>query len=367
MSLAIFIFYVLYFLSGMLILIGVFKQFTNEAEWKKKSKSLPTIDLENLTVIIPFRNERERITRLIHSINTSDKLPAEFIFVDDHSDDETHELIKSLLIDIPYKVIQSISEGKKRALEQGISLASTEMILTFDADVKFSKNYFTQLEKLVKVDMLVLPVLMQGKSWKRIFEMDVDLAGVANCASTGLGYPILASGANLVFSKVAYLKYANLDEHAHIASGDDVFLLNNFKKNNCEIHLITNPKVAVRTDVPGTLKEYLNQRLRWLGKTTVVNDKIATFIAFIQFCFTIFFWILIIKSAVDGQYDHVLQLFFIKWSIDSASTIFYFNRIGKTQRYLEMIVYQFWMPILSFVLLVGMFLIRPKWKGRLVR
>lgn len=358
------LFFILYGLSGLLILIGIFKCFVRERNYFRALNEENFIELNELTVIIPFRNERGRIDGIIHSLNNSKELPSKIIFIDDHSDDETSSYLESNLSIPNFSIIKAQAEGKKHALEQGIQLVSTEFVLTLDADVIFSSNYFSNLERLGKKDMLVLPVIMNGKGWKQIFEMDVDLAGAMNCAVTGFTSPILASGANLLFSKDAYLKFANIDEHSHIASGDDVYLLNNFKKNECSIQLITDPSFSVKTEVPLNLTEYFQQRLRWIKKTGSVKDFKSTFLAAIQFNWLILFWFLIISALYRQEFYYIFQLFAFKVITDLIASKLYLVRIEKGKRIVQILVYQFWMPLVSVVLFFGMILLKPTWKGR---
>lgn len=358
------LFYILYGISGVLILIGIFKSFLKEGKYFRASIEENFIELDQLTVVIPFRNERDRIDGIIQSLNNSKELPSHILFVDDHSDDETSTYLQSNLTIPNFSILKAQNEGKKRALEQGIQMASTDIVLTLDADVTFSADYFSHLTRLRKKDLLVLPVIMKGKRWKRIFEMDVDLAGAMNCAIAGFASPILASGANLLFSKEAYLKFANITAHAHIASGDDVFLLQNFKKNKCAIQLVTDPKVAVNTEVPNNLSEYLQQRLRWIKKTGSVKDNASTLSAVFQASLMFIFWFIIVWAIYEHEYMFILQLFLFKVIMDMIATIMYFGRIGKGKKFVSFIVYQFWMPLLTIVMFVALFFGQPTWKGR---
>lgn len=358
------IFYILYGSSALLIIIGTFRSFIREGKYIRNESKDELLELNDITVIIPFRNEQDRIKALIESINVSKEQPNHFIFVDDHSSDLTTQIIESQLKITNFTIVSVDLEGKKQAIKRGVNEASTKFILTLDADVIFSKTYFSKFKRLGRRDMIILPVIMQGKGWKRIFEMDVDLSAVLNCSTAGLGNPILASGANLLFSKEAYLNYSNVEVHSHIASGDDVFLLNNFKKNECSIQLITDPSLSVKTEVPLNLTEYFQQRLRWIKKTGSVKDLKSTLIATIQFCWMVLFWSIIILAINQNEYEIIFQLLLIKVIVDIVASMMYLTRIEKGKKYFSFFIYQFWLPIVSIALLIGIFLIKPTWKER---
>lgn len=361
----VFYFITAYTILGVFILFGIARAFYRERKYDTEI-SADKIDLEELTVVIPFRNEQERILELLSCINGLVKLPKQFIFIDDHSIDGTADLLKKNLLIENYLILSSERAGKKHAIEQGVSYSTTRDILTFDADIQFEKQFFEHLELKTRKDMLILPVKMIGKSWRTFFETDVDLANVLSCAFAGFGNPLLASGANLFFSKDAYLNYNNLAIHQHIASGDDMFLLNNFKKNDCSIQLITDKEVSVITSTPSSVKEYFHQRLRWLNKTTAVNDLATICSAVVQFILNLGFYALLVLSIVNGNLDMFKLVFLTKFLIDFITTAPYFYRIGKLNMFVHLLFYQFWAPILSIALALGMTFYKPIWKGRKV-
>jgi len=179
---------------------------------QKKSKFIneKSIGLENITAIIPFRNEEKRINQLLDSINNSLTLPCEIIFVDDHSDDETQLLIEKVQ-NRSIKLISLENEvGKKRALEKGIREAKTDFILTLDADVHFSPEYFIKIGNLHNSDLHILPVkYFSIRFLNRFIQQDVLLADLLNKSIAGWIRPIICSGENLLFKKAAYLEAIN--------------------------------------------------------------------------------------------------------------------------------------------------------------
>ena len=147
-------FFVIYiFLLGILVFCGFFIQSKKELGYKRQESSLDAklICLSELVVIIPFRNEEKRIECLLKSILASNELPKEFIFVNDHSSDRSVDLIAKKLIGIPYRVLElpEDQEGKKRAIRYAIEQSSSDYILSYDADIEFNPNYFSELKNLL--------------------------------------------------------------------------------------------------------------------------------------------------------------------------------------------------------------------------
>lgn len=352
------------FLYAILLVIG------SVGAWKyhKKGESLQKkngrISLDDITLILPFRNEEKRISPLLQSIKNSTELPSKIIFIDDHSTDKTIEVIHSQLKNSPFEFIQSEKKGKKHAINTGIKKAATTYILTMDSDVWFEPDYFSQLKSLVPIDMHILPVKMTSQGWKIVFELDVYMINGLNLIATGFKQPIAASGANLLFLKTAYETVNSFHTHSHILSGDDQFLLSDFNKNDQIVALQTASKLAVTTPVPVSFKELISQRLRWILKTPKVNDPYALKIGSIQLSTTILFLLLSIWLLSASQF----MLFFILFTVKSVADILlvqpYFSGIKKQGLLLLIPVYEVILPVYTITLSVMALFYKPSWKGR---
>jgi glycosyltransferase involved in cell wall biosynthesis len=143
------IYFVLYTsLLGTISVLGYFLQRQKESKLVADENG---IDLAELVVIIPFRNEEKRIDILLESIKKSGLHPKRYIFVNDHSTDLSCERIEQQLNEtIPHQIIslEDGVEGKKLAIRKGIELSVSEDVLGWDADCSFSPNYFERLGHL---------------------------------------------------------------------------------------------------------------------------------------------------------------------------------------------------------------------------
>jgi dolichol-phosphate mannosyltransferase len=89
-----------------------------------------------VTVVIPARNEARRITPCLDRLR-GDAAVHEVIVVDDHSDDDTADVARSLGARvISAESLPSGWAGKCWALQQGIEAATTEWVVTLDADTE---------------------------------------------------------------------------------------------------------------------------------------------------------------------------------------------------------------------------------------
>ena len=362
-----FIFLLVYSLLGVFILIGLLIHFKKE---KSNSElSLEHIKLNELTVLIPYRNEALNLDKLIKSIEKQTALPFQILFIDDHSTDNGRNEIEKLNNSIPYQIINLPDkiQGKKAAIRFGIQSSRTDYLLTLDADVEFDSTYFSSLQKNEKADMLILPVIMQGKGVKQtFFELDYSISNAINTAISSLKRPFIASGANLLFKKDSFLKFDNYDSHKEIASGDDVFLLHDFQKNNCQVRIITSNSNAVFTETPLTINSFLHQRLRWISKGNKVKDQLSNSLAFIAGLSHLIFTILVILLISNKEWLELLEFIFIKSIIEIIIYFPYFKQIDRQKTLLFIPLSTIIYPFYILTLIILPLFIEIKWKDRTI-
>jgi poly-beta-1,6-N-acetyl-D-glucosamine synthase len=350
---------VLLFFSIIGFLLQVFK--------KLKKVSDESHYLKEISVVIPFRNESENLEKLLTCIENSFEYPKEFIFVNDHSEDDFKKYFSNKKYTFSYTLIDLKENeiGKKRALEVGINEAEGKYILTLDADIEFSSSFFSALSTLEISSMTILPVVMRSlKCMDLFFELDFYYVNSINNSFSSFFNPILASGANLLFNKKDYLTYSSLNNHISIPSGDDVFLLNDFKKANLKIQVCTNADLCVETNVPNSLLEKLNQRVRWISKTSKVNDKFAFFLGFLGMLYQLGFFIFGLMFIIDANYMYFTYLILGKISCDFLTIFPYLTMIRRKTVGVFIPVFSIVYPVYFLSMMLLSKFTKPTWKGR---
>lgn len=355
--------YALIFVLSHLTLLTLFLWLPN----RKRTISSPSrISISEITVIIPFRNEENRIFLLIDSINNLISLPAKFIFVNDHSTDKGPEILEKLRIE-NWQLINMPAgeEGKKMALRNGINLATTEFVLTWDADIQMNPTYFHELSKQTKADLLILPVEHVSPTfWRNFFSLDLWLTNVLNVAAFKWHHAILASGANLLFRKETFLALDSFQTHRKISSGDDLFLLQDFNLKKKNVVLVNGLNVAVSTEVPETWKAFFEQRIRWISKTHLVKDALSIIIALYQTLVNLTFFGFLFYFLVTAEFHFAAGLFGIK-TIGEMLILFALIRSKNKLDFLFFFpFYQVFLPFYTLVLLFLQFTFKPNWKER---
>jgi poly-beta-1,6-N-acetyl-D-glucosamine synthase len=324
--------------------------------------------LEEITVIVPFRNEENNLPLLLECLVAQLKRPSRIIFIDDHSEDNGKQIIAESVFNEGLLALPKHRQGKKEAIRFAMEQVKTEFVLTLDADISFKNDFFAQLESLDKKDMLILPVIMKGKSvLGRLFELDYALSHLMNKIATGIKHPILASGANLLYRKEKMISYDTYHSHKQFASGDDVFLLKDFLQNECDVSLVTALKHAVYTKTPRSLFSFFNQRLRWLSKSNEVNLTLGTRFSLFVAIYHAFFAFSVAFLLFTNSMESMVILLIVKVLLEMMLSFHFFFSYKRIWTWILLPFSSLLYPLYIGLLISGSFLLTPKWKGRAIR
>lgn len=261
-----------------LILCFVFLVYwRNQKEFNLDPSFVPTT---KVSVIVPVRNEEDSIQRCTESI-LKQNYPThlfELIVVDDQSDDNTPQILENIK-DQRLRVMRlgvykrtTITGSKKKAIAYGISHASGDLMITTDADCIHGENWIQTIVacyQKFKPKLIVAPVLIQKEKTLLNLFQDADFINsfMVHLAGIRSGLFYLGSGANLAYEKSVFLETDPYDNNQHIASGDDLFLIQKVKeKYSCKIYPLKAIEATVQTIGATSVRGFFSQRLRWAGK-----------------------------------------------------------------------------------------------------
>lgn len=277
------ILFVCYFICMIALRIGF-----NKIEPFSEKKGIPKT---GFSVVVPFRNEAENLVDMLNSIEKLNYPSGlfEIIFVNDASEDSSEVIIQKAILksEIDIILIQNkrvSNSPKKDAITHAIESSKFEWIVTTDADCELPKNWLKSLDTFIqetKPVMVCAPV--KYKSDGQLIQVYQQLDGLSLQAVTigsfGLKNPLLSNGANLAYSKTAFAQVSGFSGNDHIASGDDVFLLEKMKKAFPEQVLFLKSKASIVTTKPQqTWEGIINQRVRWASKTSKQGNLTSTFL-----------------------------------------------------------------------------------------
>lgn len=338
----------------------------------KSRRKQHSLEKNGISVVIPFRNEGDRLEPLLASIMKATDVSGfiEFIFIDDHSQDFSKNLIKGTLDGkVDFRVFENIERRKKSALTLGISKANYDNILTLDADVYFEKDYLATLMNLdLSADCTILPVRLISKKNNVLQHLDVlefKALQLATFGMAGLGLPILANGANFLFKKEAFDLVNGYDGNLNVSSGDDLFLLDKFNDEpSLKVSSLQHEKVMVSTLTVTSFSAFIDQRIRWSAKTMAMKSVPSYIVSgiIVSVNFLVYVWLL--KSIFSIDHVTYLGLLMIKLGLDYALVLHRYKsyELGKSLYYIPLLSIAY--PIYLCLLIPTSFIRKPLWKGR---
>lgn len=361
----VFVVLLLFFVSIYFLLIFLFVLGVIQPEHRNLQNT------QRLTLVVPFRNEEKNLPLLFSSIQNQNLHEFDLILIDDHSTDHSLKYAQEFQFreGIVSTIISDwIGAGKKEALKFAIGKVKTNQVVITDADCVFSIDWLSQHQQnfctenaFVIGGVSIIPTGFFSSV--QCFDQLALTASAIGAAKVGL--PFMCSAANLSFSKTDFLSADLLNKKS---SGDDVFLLHHKKRNGGkEIVTLMNSESLVSTKSELTVRNFLNQRLRWAGKSTSISDPFTLTVAGIVLMTNL---LMLVGLGISAIHPPIIPYLFFsvltKGSID-------FLLLFLTRRQLKIKVnFFYFFPSFVFqicyVPIVGIvsFVWKPNWKGRSV-
>ncbi len=252
--------------------------------------------ITSITIIVAARNEEKNIEACLRSL-VSQQYPKELleiIIVDDWSEDKTTETVEAYqqgYPDINLKLVK-LSEvspeitSKKAAISCAVTQASGQLIVTTDADCE---AHFLWLQTIAafyeqeKPKMILGPVDFVHKNSRFAQMQNLEFLGLmaTTAVFANKNKPIMCNGANLAYEREAFNEVNGFADNNNIPSGDDVFLMLKIaEKYPNSIKFLKSREAIVLTQPQETVKDFFNQRKRWLSKRPGYKNKILIKTAF---------------------------------------------------------------------------------------
>ena len=180
----------------------------------------------------------------------------------------------TLSIVIPKKGINDEGKGKKHALYRLISEAQTEYVWMQDDDIIPPSP---EIQYPLTEDLYILPLRMESENEHPSLLERLQIAEYAaiqqlTIESAQKGKAVMCSGANLIVRRNRWLE-SYPDLHPEIPSGDDMFLLESFKRRGLKIAVLDDPQLEAIVRPHTSWRAFLRQRMRWAGKAPKYTDK----------------------------------------------------------------------------------------------
>lgn len=246
---------------------------------KERFHSINKNNLVKVSVLIAARNEEKNIEKLLESLKKQSfpKELFEVIIVNDHSTDNTDEIINDFINknkELDVKLLKAEKKGKKHAISQALHTAINELVIVTDADCVLNDLWIESIVGFYqeeKCKMILAPVLLSPA--ENLFEKmqvleHLSLIG-STAGSASIGFPVMCNGANMAYERKAALEVEKFRNDFDIPSGDDMFLLEQFVKRygHNNVKFLLSKSAVVKTKTCKTIKDFFRQRRRWVSKT----------------------------------------------------------------------------------------------------
>jgi poly-beta-1,6-N-acetyl-D-glucosamine synthase len=346
-----------------------------------------TAPVTTVSIVIALRNESGNIDKLLNSLQQQDYPSAlwEIVLVDDFSTDDTAEKIRHYngVLRGQIKLIQMkaiypddtvVQSHKKRALEAGIGVATGSLIITTDADCTMGALWLrthVQFQESTGARFIAAPVKIAPATGflGRFQSLDfLTLQGITGAAVFQRSLS-MCNGANLLYTREAFMEVRGFEGIDALPSGDDMFLMHKiYTKYPNSVYYLKHEDAIVTTAPALNWKAFFHQRIRWASKADHYDDKrifrVLLCVYLVNLCFLILlFWILFLP-----RYWTFLLLFF------TAKLLIEFPFVQSVARFFNLSKLMPWFPAFQpfhilYTLIAGWLgkFGSYQWKGRTIK
>jgi cellulose synthase/poly-beta-1,6-N-acetylglucosamine synthase-like glycosyltransferase len=293
------------------------------------------------TVLVPFHNEEQHIITCLAALTQQDypMHRTEILLLNDGSTDAGPSLVHAWLRAHAHPQVQLIhlpKSGKKAAIATGVALANGTHIACTDADCTPPRRWLSQLAAVFEQhqpQLVAGPVVFHHE--RRFIEwfQSLDLLGLMCVTGSGIYFrwQHMANGANIAYPKAVFEAVQGFEGNAHIASGDDLFLVQKIARRwPGGVFFLKNTEATVPTLAMPTLRRFVRQRIRWGSKNAALPEwpvRLSLLLVFLTCWATVLlgvaavFWpecrwpfaaVLGIKLLADFVFLGLMSLFFKK-------------------------------------------------------
>ena len=328
------------------------------------------------SIVIPFKNEANNLPHLLDSLAQLryNKLGFEIIFINDSSTDDSLKIINEWRFLNPYihltvldNVVMSQS-SKKDAITRAITVAKHPWIFTVDADCVLPNDilncYATFINENPDKEFLVGGVaIVENKNLLSTYQtLDFSSLQAVTIGSFGIDEAFMCNGANLVYTKNIFNTVKGYQGVNHIASGDDVFLLQKVLANNKDsIAYVLNTSAIIKTQPVLSWKKLIIQRARWGNKSEAYQSIYPKVLGIITVLANLGLLVLCTLFLYSNYNSNVVFLICFKFILDFILLLFYkikVNRVVSLYAYpLSFFIY----PIVILFTMIRMSFFNNNW------
>lgn len=336
----------------------------------------------SISILIPARNEEANITACLDAI-FQQSYPShllQVIVIDDHSEDQTAAIAESkgakVLALAELLNDQKIQSFKKKAIEIGVQHATGTLIVTTDADCFAAPNWLRSLASVYETKQpkfIAAPVVFYNEQNALERFQSLDFMGMMLVTGAGIQsrFMHLCNGANLAYPKEVFRAVDGFEGVDHLASGDDLFLMQKVAKSYPgELVFLKSQAACVQTFAKPDWRSFLQQRLRWGTKSSSYQEIQVTAVLALVFFLC---WNILLSLALGLVWNtQFLWVFLFQLVLKAGADFVFLSRAADffhRRDLMRYFAYAQWYHI-AYIIVVGSLSNLTKtyeWKGRKVR
>lgn len=230
-----------------------------------------------VSLVIAVKNEANHVHKHLLKWLSQDYRNYEIIIVDDHSTDNTAQILKSnqhkklTILSLPKE-----QKGKKMALSMGILKANSEWILVTDGDCfPNSDSWISSMMSHSAQQDVILgygPYLKTSGLLNKWIRYETWFVAMQFLSAAITRRTYMGVGRNMAFKKAIYEKVGGYQSHMDIKGGDDDLLITSFDLDT-RYGIVTDRNSWVWSYAETSFKDYLNQKRRHLSTAPRYNQE----------------------------------------------------------------------------------------------
>lgn len=343
-----------------------------------RTGQLPAAQLpqQPISLIICARNEEQHIVRCLHAVLAQhySRNKLQLLLVNDASSDATVTLAQRMLQDsgVEYRIISnSHQKGKKQSIAAALQFAKHELVVLRDADTFTRSPLWLQsisdFQQLTGAGLLIGPVALcenEGLLWA-LQALENNVLALMSCGSAYYESAFLCNGANLAFTKATYARVNGFQSHQHLASGDDVFFLEDVRASRAAtIRYFLSTDALVYTYPAPALLPLLRQKIRWASKFRHSSSRLNGGLAVLTFLVNALWLFAFCAALAWPTHSRAALSFVLVKLLFDILLLFLTARFIQSRRvWIYALPAALIYPAYACTVALGVLLAKPKWKS----
>jgi len=234
---------------------------------KERRRAPPKLDAASfVSVLIPAFNEERVIERSVRHVLASTNIELEVIVIDDGSKDRTSKIVqREFGKEKRVRLLTLENGGKARALNHGLALAKSDIVIALDADTQFEPDTIARLARWLAADQELAAVAGNAKVGNRINVVTkwqaleyITAQNLERRALGRLGAMTVVPGAVGAWRKQAILDVGGFPPDT-LAEDQDLTIA----VQRRGLRVMYDQSAIAWTEAPQSFRQLARQRFRW--------------------------------------------------------------------------------------------------------